>query len=177
MNKEITCRMIDGKPVVSYKEEYVPNRGDIVIAREGNIVWMGIFQEKNTSAFILRNLVPLHYKVDFVVYSKNTMLAHKLSIDEYSFSKATPEESEVMHHILNENGYQLVNGEVKEKRWVPAMDEKYWHMVASPSGIVFTDTKRSQIEDHYYANVFKTEQAALFAANKLNELLLTLPQE
>lgn len=171
MNKEITCRMIDGKPVVICKEHYASNRGDIVKIVTDNRTVLAVHGKYNHyQAIVLLGIKENPTNIEIYIGTS-------LTGDIDSCVQATPEEAKVMHYILNENGYQLVNGEVKEKRWIPAMDEKYWHMVASPSGIVFTDTKRSQIEDHYYANVFKTEQAALFAADKLNELLLTLPQE
>ena len=90
---------------------------------------------------------------------------------------ATPEESEVMHHILNENGYELKGDAVVKKRWIPKVGEDFYYLVNKHDGIQAVKGRRFYEADSGYLDCFKTEQACQSACDKLNEFILTLPQE
>lgn len=171
MNKEITCRMINGKPVVICKDHYASNRGDIVKIVTDNSTFLAVHGKYNHyQAIVLLGIKENPTNIEIYI-------GVSLTGDIDSCVQATPEEAEVMHHILNENGYQLVNGEVKEKRWVPAIGEKYYFIVKKEGKRIVMSFDRDCNDNDMYSECFKNEQAANNACKKMNELLLTLPQE
>lgn len=174
MNKEITCRMIDGKPVVEYKEEYIPKKGDIVFI--GNLTSKYICVYDGTSS--ISNFSILLGNSDCLM---NNIILERIEylVGAASFLPATPEESEVMHHILSENSYELKGDTVVKKRWIPKMGEKYWYINSERNrfSTCYSIRGRSPEGEYYYQDCFKTQQTAESACDKLNELRLTLPQE
>lgn len=173
MNKEITCRMIDGKPVVEYKEEYVPVKGDIVkIAADNGIILAVHNRYNNYQAIACFGNVGDTENILFCLNANSDGMLD-------SHAKATPEESEVMLHILSENGYELKGDMVVKKRWIPKFGEKYWYIDSERNRLSTRYSIRggSPAGEYYYQDCFKNERSAQFACDKLNELRLTLPQE
>lgn len=173
MNKTITCRMIDGKPVVEYKEEYVPKKGDIVVIIHEKTLYLGIYDRNNCKNTLLSFSVTMEHRgVNEPYLLEENAMFYGLPI-----FLATPEESEVMHHILNENGYELKGDAVVKKRWIPKVGEDFYYLVNKHDGIQAVKGRRFYEADSGYLDCFKTEQACQSACDKLNEFILTLPQE
>lgn len=175
MSKEITCRMVDGKPVVEYKEEYVPKKGDIVVVIHEKTLYLGVYDRNNCKNTLLSFSVAMEY----CGVNEPYLLEENVMFYGLPIFLAIPEESEVMHHILNENGYELKGDTVVKKRWIPKFGEKYWYIDSERNRLSTRYSIRggSPAGEYYYQDCFKNERSAQFACDKLNELRLTLPQE
>lgn len=174
MSKEITCRMVDGKPVVEYKEEYVPKKGDIVKVVTDNRIVLAVHDRYNCyQAIACLGSMGNPVNIKFIL---NDTFDGMLD----SHAKATPEEAGVMHHILSENGYELKGDTVVKKRWIPKMGETYWEAMSSTTNI-FVDVFQTRRDEYFSKSkgigLFKTKAACQSACDKLNEFILTLPQE
>lgn len=179
MNKEITCRLIEGKPVVEYKEEYVPKKGDIVVSgytTNGGekCCWISIYDKDIHGAGYF-------YQARLLILDEDSA-SSVLKFDDFCNAqtytrKASIEEAEVMHHILSENGYELIGDTVVKKRWIPEMGDLYYYVGQRGGTMKTIEAERRNELDSAYLDCFKTEQACQSACDKINELLLTLPQE
>lgn len=154
-----------------YKEKYVPKKGDIVKIVTDNRTVLAVHDKYNH----YQAIALLAHKQEFVDIEIRFGTALTGDID--SHEKATPEESEVMHHILSENGYALIGDRVVKNRWIPEMGDLYYYVGQRGWTMKTIEAERRNELDSAYLDCFKTEQACQSACDKINELLLTLPQE
>lgn len=179
MEKEITCRLIEGKPVVEYKEEYVPKKGDIVVSgytTNGGekCYWVSIYDKDIHGAGYF-------YQARLLILDEDSA-SSVLKFDDFCNAqtytrKASIEESEVILHILSENGYELIGDTVVKKRWIPMIGEGYWYIAQRDGVLSACNEFRRGLGDGIYKDCFKNKQACQSACDKINKLLLTLPQE
>lgn len=115
MNKEVTCRLVNGKPLTVYREEYIPKKGDIIKVDYNEETWIAIYESKNEDYYNTQ-LLSCIQSIDKDKYPPYQLFKKGALLIKDSFVyKATPEEIEVMLYLLNENGHELANGELKDE--------------------------------------------------------------
>lgn len=181
MKKEINCRLVDGKPKISFNEFKfdAPVKGEIIMGclnKEKYFMWI----EGDTGCYN-----QIHVKLHPLL-PKEGLELKKGPIDErgeWEISPASPEEKHVMLYLLKKSGLELVNGEVRKKPWVPEAKESYW-IIGIPGTCSF---KEPQFSCKMYIDkeelpkgifkCYKTGEACQKVVDQLNEIIIKSEQE
>lgn len=184
MNKEINCRLVDGKPKISFNtsKTSTPKKGDIMMGcfnNEKYFMWIEGSPWGNNQAYVELFVLATNESLKLIKGVSKIQ-----GVGEWESWEAGPEEKEVMLYLLEKNELELVDGEVRKKHWTPKNKEPFW-LIGVPGPLSQEECryicKRYTTTDGTLPRgvfkCYKTEEACQKVVDQLNEITIKSEQE